>query len=238
MCTGLTIAALAAMAAGTGMQMSAQNKAAKKTKSAIIEAAARQNKVLDDKRAMTMDNLEQYAPEARAAAQEEAATTAEAGLVGELLRSSEEGITTPEATGKVSNEYQTNLAKSISDRMERSSKLAHLMSRFRAPNDMRFEENLKNADFASRQGGLDSLGRSYAATDNQLIQMAQQPDSRLMLLGNLLQTAGSAAAMGSVLNPGTAGAAGATTGAGAASGSPVFLANSSPNYLAMFPGAP
>lgn len=217
MCTGLEIAALAATIGGTGMQMSAQNKAAKKTNAAILEGMHRQNKVQDDKRALTLENLEQYAPETRQAAQETAAGKAEESLVGELVRAQESGITIPGTTGNVSGEYKTNLARAATKEMDRASNLARLMSKFRAPTDMRFEENLKNADFATQQGGLNATGRSYAATDDALTRLAAQPDSRMMTLGSLLSAAGSAAGMGSILR------GGATSGAGLAGKSKPWL---------------
>lgn len=221
MCTGLEIAAMAAMVGGAGMQMSAQNKAAKKANAAVLEGMRRQQKVLDDKRSLTLKNLEQYDPATRQAAQEAAATEAEQSLVGELIKAQDSGVTIPGTTGNVSNEYKTNLARAVTGEMDRASTLARLMSKFRAPTDMRFKENLNNANFATQQGGLDSTARSFAATDDALVQLAAQPDSRMMTLGSLLSAVGGAASMGAALKSAAAG--GATSGAGIAGKSKPWL---------------
>lgn len=227
--TPAVLASMAAMVGGAVIQGRAQSKAAKRQKAAITEGMRRQSKVLDDKRALTLDNLEQYRPEQRMIAQEAAATEAEEGLVGELIRAKDAGISIPESNGDVSNQYKTNLARAAVDEMDRASVMASLMSRFRAPTDMRFEEGIDNANFASQQGGLDARGRSMAATDDFLIQQAGKPDPRKMMLGSLMQSIGSAY-MGGTITKGL----GATGGAAGGGASTMMSTNPSGHYAQMF----
>lgn len=196
---------LAVAGSGAAMQMSAQNSAAKQQRSRILDAQRRQDDLLSKRRENVMKRLEGYDPSRRSEAQEESAERIEGFLQSALQDAQASGVADiPRAGGKVSQSYNASVAERFADEMDRASRLASLMARFRAPSDIRFQEGMRDADLSARNAELASLGVSRANTDQSLINMVQ-PDPRMMALGGLMQTVGTAGAGGAVSSGRTSG---------------------------------
>lgn len=197
--------ALLMLALGKGLEYNAQRRAAKKTRSAINTAEQRQDQIQDQRRELVLRNLEQYDPMTRAQEQERVSAESAEGLQ-DIVTSAGDTGKIQETGGRVSQDYTTGRAKAVTGNMKRAAIMASLMGKMRAPSDLRFEEAMKGGQFATRQGELAGIARGRAVTDEARIRGASQLDPRVMLLGNLLSTAGLYGAAGSIMNPGTAGA--------------------------------
>jgi len=199
MCTGLEAAAIAAMVGGTAIKSREESRAAKRVQSAIETGNKNQDVYANQKRDLVLKNLKQYDPTSRATDQTTAQNTATdtlAKAVGDAT-----GGRGTEATGKVSSDYLTGEASSKANELKRSSILATLMGKVRGPTDLRFNENLKNAQFGSQAAGVGANANIQARADALKAQRTGQVDPRVMLLGQLLSTGGQAYATGSFKNP-------------------------------------
>ncbi len=203
-------AALIMLALGQGLQYNAQRRSAKKTRAAVDTAERRQDEIQDKRRQLVMRNLEQYDPTTRVQEQEKVSAESAKGLQ-DIVTGAGDTTRIQETGGKVSDAYTTDRARAVTDNMKRAAVMAALMGKARAPSDLRFEEAMKGGEYATRQGELAGIARGRAVTDEAKIRGASQLDPRVMLLGNLLSTAGLYGAAGSIMNPGTAGATAAGT---------------------------
>lgn len=194
--TGMEIAYLVAMIAGTGMTYKANKDAATRQTAAINRDQDRQDELQENNRDLLLETIKKYEPEKRMEARDLAETKATDSLTSALTKDREGGTGDISATsGKVSKTYTTDLAKRKVDQLDKSSVLASIMGKVRAPTDLRFEEGLDNSDSASRAGILSAFMKSRATTDQGLIQRAGMPDAGQMLIGDLLKTGGSAGMM-------------------------------------------
>ena len=197
--------AIMTMLAGTALQSSAMRKAADRAENTRIEEYARQKKTMEKSRESVMKNLREYDPSRRDQAMQDISNEVAQDLTSEVAKAAEETVDlTPAASGRVSEDYLQGRAKSVRDEVARASSMAAILSKVRAPQDLRTNEALKNADYASREEVLASLLRSRKGTGDQLVEILGRPDSGKMALGSLLQSAGGAYMMGSAMG-GTAG---------------------------------
>jgi len=208
-----TWVALALMAAGTYTNYKATSKAQKAQQAAILEAQRRQtdlNRAAQDK---TVDFAgETYDPETRAVAEEEAAQDATQSLLSEVLASRDRGMgETSDSGGTISEDYGTDRARMVAKTLDRASTLANLIGKTRGPTDLRFNEGIGTARLGGDMADLAALGRSRAAADSGLIQIAGQVDPRMQALGSLLTGVGTSMALGNVGKGSTTTTTGAAT---------------------------
>src|SRR3990172_6577596 len=137
--------AMIMIALGEGVKYNESRRAAKRTKAAVGQGEKRQDEINDQRRQLVLKNLEQYDPVSRAVKQEDVAAETTQGLQ-EVLNTAGETGSIPAAQGKVSETYTTERAKSLTDNLKRSSIMASLMGKVRAPNDLRFEEAMKGGE--------------------------------------------------------------------------------------------
>ena len=183
---------MAAMAGGTAIQATAQNDAADRQQAAL-NAALEQNDRYSQKAEQTaMQNAAEYAPDTRAQRFEETRTAAGDSLAQQLTAARESAPVKLAASGRLSETFDTESAKSSADQFQKSIDMARLMGKMRGASDMLTEEGYKNADYASQLGiiGRNAQGAYQAAQPG--INAAGRVDQGSMLAGGLLQGAGTA----------------------------------------------
>jgi len=180
------------MLAGMYMQNRAQKKAANNAQ-ATLNAFEDKNDINNAKTlAITENNAQQYGAVNREQKQDAAAIKNETSLNEYLtqLRESQQGSIDDSANGNVSDAYSTERAKRISDSLGKSAKLAKLMSRYSAGNNLRFDESLENvnatSDLMTQLGNQTALARAYTTDVNQ----AGIPNANEMAIGAGLQAYG------------------------------------------------
>lgn len=176
----------ALMAMGTVAQAKAAGDA-NDERTRILRMAGDESQKLTGKAIdLSKEGAQKYAAATRLQSEDQAGTTAENSLVKALTESQ---ASQDPNTGKVSGDYLTEKAKTTTDTLGRSAQLAKLMSRVRAPLDLRFSEGMGNADTASRIAAMtgDATGAVRAGgTDASGV----MPDQNQMLLGGVAQSAG------------------------------------------------
>lgn len=195
MCTGFEIAALAAAAGGTALQMNAASQQARERKQAALQGIEDQAAVQDKANARTDQFVaDTYDPTKRAANYEAEAAKTEKSL-GELLATQAangQGGITDSTTGAVSDAYTRQKAQSTAAAADRSRTLSRLLSRGGAAGGLFGTEALKGADYSSDMlgFGVDSqLARNRAGVR---AGAANSAGNGMALLGGLLSTAGTA----------------------------------------------
>lgn len=196
----LTWVALALMAAGTYTNYKATSKAQDAQRKAILEAQRRQTDLNRAAQGKTVEfAVDTYDPETRELAQEEAAQDATQSLLGEVLASRDRGMgETSDSGGTISEDYSTDRARMVAKTLDRASTLAQLIGQTRGPTDLRFNEGIGTARLGGDMADLAALGRSRAAADSGLIQIAGQVDPRMQAIGSLLSGVGTSMALGNV----------------------------------------
>lgn len=185
--TGAAVAGLiTALSAGTSYATS--EKTNNQRISAINSASDVQQELSKKSEKAVKDSADKYDPQDRQAAQDNLATEVERSLGDTLTKAQKPNDVN---SGRVSDEFLTENAKSTTDRLTRGANLAKMMARMRAPNDLRFEEGLSNANTASRVRGLFGDQRSAVSAGGNAAS-AVSPDGGAMLASDLLRTAGSA----------------------------------------------
>lgn len=187
-----TLVSAGLMAAGTYMQMQAQEEAAQRQQQALnatLEQQDQYNRAAEQK---SMENAQEYQPEKRAQRFENARQEAGDSLVQQLTTAREQAPKTEQASGRLSQEFLTGQAKAAADQFQQSVDMARLMGKMRGPQDMLNEEGYTNADYASQLAviGRNARGAYQAAQPG--IEAAGRADSGSMLAGGMLQGVGTA----------------------------------------------
>ena len=145
-------------AVGAAMSYKAQSDAAKERKK-ILQQGEDKNDIYNKQIIETIDkNSEQYDPNARAVANDEARTAAGESLTSYLTAARDSGMGEINETtqGKVSNIYDIDKAKRTVKQAEQAKTIARLMGNVRGANDLRINEGYVNADATSQIGNLAS----------------------------------------------------------------------------------
>lgn len=203
---------IAMMLAGTAINARAQRKAADRMDREMALQSLRQTELTDQQRASVLENLRSYDPYKRDAAQTAEATQAEAALKSAVQDAAAyTAPTAPSATGRISKDFTEGRAEAIRRAANRASALAGLLAKFRAPTQLRAEEALTNANFASDEANLAARLRDRTRTGEQLVARAGRVDPLATAVGSGLQMAGSSMASGQIMK-GLTGGAGAYPG--------------------------
>lgn len=204
------------MIAGTALQYKAQKDAADRSDAKIGQAEDSNDryntKILDTVRR----NMSQYDPTTRRENMQQRQQKAEQSLTQALTTARDEGRgqINDSTQGKVSDSYLVEKAKRSSDQLDLASNLARMMSKVRAPDDLKTMESLTDAEYASQVGTLANNRGNMARAYQPDIKRAGRPNAGMMLAGGVMQGAGYGNAMGSIYGGTAAGAAsaGARTG--------------------------
>ena len=172
---------------GTLLQSMAASGAAKKQSAILAAADQREKKISQANRSLALTNADKYNPETRAANQQAVENTINTSLNQALG----DGVNPADNTnqGNVSSDY--NSAKMKASASDRASGIdtAKLLAKMRAPNQLRTNENIGNADVASQIGeGINNINNYSNAARIGI--SGVQPDLLLTLLGKTAQTYG------------------------------------------------
>lgn len=207
--TGLEIAALIAMVAGTGMQYKATTDAAKKAREEALRSQMRMDQYSQQAEKKALDRAQEYNTDTRQNEQSQI----EAGLSAEYMAPVESatainaGATTTQ--GNVSNDYTTAKAQSEVNLMKNARTLAGLLAKTTSANRLRSNEAVRMTDTGMDIGRIGNFANREGRIDEYAFEQAGVPDAGMMLGGSLLSNAGS---MG--LSYGGAGTAGTSQGTG------------------------
>ena len=174
---------------GTLLQTMASDGAAKKQSAILAAADQREKKISQANRSLALTNSEKYNPETRAANQQ----TVENTINTSLNQALGDGVNPADNTnqGNVSSDY--NSAKMKASASDRASGIdtAKLLAKMRAPNQLRTNENIGNADVASQIGeGINNINNYSNAAQIGISRV--QPNPLLTLLGGAAQAYGTA----------------------------------------------
>jgi hypothetical protein len=207
--TGLEIAALIAMLAGTAVQYKATTDARDRQDQATRDALMRQNDLQQQAEKKALGQAQEFNTDSRA--QQQGQIEQQMAQDFAAPAESAQQIHAQQATtqGDVSKDYSTAKAAADVNTLKNARALAGLLAKTTSANRLRGNEAIRMADTAAGIDRLGSFSRGQAAADNIGINIAGRPDAGLMLAGGALQSAG-----GAYLGSG----AGAGGGEGAAAG--------------------
>lgn len=228
----ITIAALAAMVAGAGVQYKASSDAQARQQREIAASLQAQRELQMQAEKKSMDAAQGYAPEKRTAEQTELADGIEQSLIAPVSES--QAIRSQQATtqGDVSDDYSTAKAASDLETVKQAQTLARLLGKTTSASRLRMNEGIRLMDTGQAIDQLGSFSRGRAGADNIAIQQAGLVDPGQVFLGQLLQSAGTAGAMsgsGSAVSP-------AEINAANASADPIASLNASKGWTGGTPG--
>lgn len=191
----ITIAALAAMVAGAGVQYKASSDAQARQKREIAASLQAQRELQMQAEKKSMDAAQGYAPEKRIAEQTELADGIEQSLIAPVSES--QAIRSQQSTtqGDVSGDYSTAKAASDLETVKQAQTLARLLGKTTSASRLRMNEGIRLMDTGQAVDQLAGFSRGRQVADNIAIQQAGQLDPGKVFAGQLLSAAGSAGLM-------------------------------------------
>ena len=187
--TAAAIVPLITTIGGTLLQTMASDGAAKKQSAILAAADQREKKISQANRSLALTNSEKYNPETRAANQQ----TVENTINTSLNQALGDGVNPADNTnqGNVSSDYNSAKMKAAASDRASGIDTAKLLAKMRAPNQLRTNENIGNADVASQIGeGINNINNYSNAAQIGISRV--QPNPLLTLLGKTAQTYGTA----------------------------------------------
>lgn len=212
----LTIGALIAMIAGAGVQYETTKKAQKDQAKAIESSLERQRVIRERAEKNALELAKTFAPAEREKAQAQIENQMAADFEAPVSESAAIRAEQNTTQGNVSGEYSTAKAASEVETLKSASMLARLLAKTNSARRLRIDEADRFADGANRASLLGNFSEGTRRVDDLGIQVAGQPNAEKMLVGSLLQSAGTAGLM-----------YGAGAGAGAGGGADYGLGSAS-----------
>lgn len=202
----ITIAALAAMVAGAGIQYKASTDAQERQQREIMASLEAQRALQMEAEKKAMGAAAEFETPKRAAEQQQIAADIEQALIQPVSES--QAIRAEQSTtqGNVSDEYTTAKAKSELETVKQAEQLARLLGKTTSAGRLRMNEGIRLMDTGQDVDRLAGFSRGQAGADNIAIQQAGQVSPGSVLAGQLLMAAGSAGLMsggGSAAKAGT-----------------------------------
>lgn len=193
--SGTTIAALAAMLAGAGLQYKASTDAQKRQQDEIRAGLASQKALQLKAEQRALETAATFDTPKRA---DEQAVIADA-LTQEMMApvSESQNIRAQQQTtqGNVSGDYTTAKAASDLNSMKAAQSLARMLGKSSSANRLRMNEGIRLMDAGQDIDRLGSFSRGQAGADGVAIQQAGLVNPGMQFAGSLLQSAGSAGLM-------------------------------------------
>lgn len=214
--TGLEIAALTAMIAGSYMQYQANTDAADRQQAEIRKSLERQAELQKQSEKKAVDTAAKFAPADRIKEQAALEDQISKELIAPVNES--QAIRAEQSTtqGDVSGDYSTAKATATANSLKSAEALARLLGKTTSANRLRMNEGIRLMDTGQAIDQLNSFSRGQQTADNIGIQVAGRPDAEQVFMGSLLQAGGSAGMMygggASAANAGTAGTYGTNAG--------------------------
>lgn len=200
--TGLEIAALIALLAGTGMQYKANTDAARRRAEETQRALGRQDQLERQAEGKALENAKEFATDNRAAQQDQMAADLTEQFIKPVESAQQINATQSTTQGNVSNDYAAAKAKSSLETLKSAEALARLLGKTTAAGRLRQNEAVRMANTAAGIDRLGSFSRGNAAADELAIRNAGTPNAEMMLGGQVLTGLGT---MGLASGAGSAG---------------------------------
>lgn len=190
-----SIAALVAMIGGAGLQYKASSDAAKRQQAEIQRSLQAQRALQQKAEGQALDRAADYETPKRAAEQAQLAEEITTNLMAPVSESQAIRAQQQTTQGNVSNDYDR--AKTASDlkTMQDAQNLARLLGKTSSAGRLRLNEGIRLMDTGIDIGTLQNFSRGQQGADNIAIQAAGRVDPGKVLLGSLLQAAGTAGMM-------------------------------------------
>lgn len=176
---------------GMLMQKNAADDAQDRQQAQLNSMLARDARYADRAQQMVQKTAEDYRPQVREPAEQQAEDTAYQSLASRLTTGAN-AMPTAAVAGRVSDDFLTDQAKRTAMETGRAADTARLMAKLRAPNDLRFGEGLTRANNAAEIGSLSADRSNMATAGRNDAQVAGQPSGTQMMLGDLATGAGTA----------------------------------------------
>jgi len=174
--------------AGYLVKNRAEEKAADKRSAILREIEALNNQAMNQKLAITQNQVASYAPAARVEALDRLERQATGRLQADLV-GPDTAVDGPTYGGKVSEAFTTGKAQRAADELRYATKLASLMGRVAAPADLALEQGYANADAQTARATVNS--DAQGGIDNRYLALnAVEPNGGHMFAGNFLHGAG------------------------------------------------
>lgn len=192
----LTIAALAAVIGGAGLQYKAQIDAANARNREIQQSLMNQRRLQLQAEQKALETAQTFNTPDRMKDQAALEQTIEQGLMQPV--SDSQAIRAQQTTtqGNVSDDYQMAKAASDAAVLKDAHMLAKLMSKTTGANRLRMNEGLRMMDASMDIDRLANFSRGQGEADKIAIEVAGRPDAGMQLAGGLLQGVGSVGLMG------------------------------------------
>lgn len=142
-----------------------------------------------------MDAASGYETPKRAAEQQQLAAEIEQSLIQPVSESQAIRAEQQTTQGNVSGDYQTAKAAADLQTMKQAEQLARLLGKTTSAGRLRMNEGIRLMDTGQAVDQLAGFSRGRAGADNIAIQQAGLVDPGQVLLGSLLQSAGTAGLM-------------------------------------------
>lgn len=190
--TGLEIAALAALVAGSYTQYQASTEAAQRQDAAIRQSLERQAELQKQAEKKAIDTAGKFAPGDRMKEQAVIEDQIATELMAPVSESQQIRAQQTTTQGDVSGDYSDAKAASTVASLKSAEQLARLLGKTTSANRLRMNEGIQMLDSGQAIDQLNSFSRGQQSADQIGIQVAGRPDAEKVFMGSLLQAAGSA----------------------------------------------
>jgi hypothetical protein len=183
------------MIAGAGVQYKASTDAQERQRREIAASLAAQRDLQMQAEQKAIGAAKEFETPKRAAEQEQLAASIEQSLIKPVSESQAIRAEQHTTQGNVSDDYTTAKAKSDLETVKAAEQLARLLGKTTSAGRLRMNEGIRLMDTGQDVDRLAGFSRGRAGADNIAIQQAGNVDAGQVLLGSLLQSAGSAGLM-------------------------------------------
>ena len=211
----LTIAALAAMVLGAGVQYKANTDAQERQQREIQTSLESQRSLQLQAEKKATEAASKFETPKRQEEQTQIADQMTADLMAPVSESQAIRATQQTTQGNVSGDYTTAKAASDLNAIKSAQSLARMMGKTASANRLRMNEGVRLLDTGQDIDRLANFSNGQAGADNVAVQQAGQVNPGQMFMGSLLQAGGSAALMSAGAAAAKTGGAGAASAAGA-----------------------
>lgn len=190
-----TIGALIASVAGAGLQYKAQQDAMQRQNAEIQRSLENQRRLQMEAEQKALSTAQEFETPKRAEQQQQLAEQITQELVQPVSESQAIRSQAQTTQGNVSEDYVAAKAASDLNTMKAAEQLARLLGKTTSASRLRFNEGVRMMDAGMDINRLGSFSRGQDAADRIAIDTAGRPDGGTVLLGSLLQSAGTAGMM-------------------------------------------
>lgn len=193
--SGTTIASLAAMVAGAGLQYKASTDAQKRQQDEIRSSLASQRDLQLKAEKRALDTADTFETPKRADEQAQIADQLTQELMAPVSESQTIRAGQQTTQGDVSVDYTTAKAASDVNAMKTAHSLAKMLGKSSSANRLRMNEGVRMLNAGQDIDRLGSFSRGQAGADQVAISQAGQVDPGMAFAGSLLQGVGSTGLM-------------------------------------------